>query len=46
LLLECSQLPTFAADIQDAVNLPVFDYIGFIDMIYSAVVQRRYAGIL
>ena len=46
LLLECSQLPTFAADIQDAVNLPVFDYIGFIDMIYSSVVQRRYTGIL
>jgi len=46
LLLECSQLPTFAADIQDAVNLPVFDYIGFIDMIYCSVVQRRYTGIL
>ena len=46
LLLECSQLPTFAADIQDTVNLPVFDYIGFIDMIYSSVVQRRYTGIL
>ncbi len=46
LLLECSQLPTFAADIQDVVNLPVFDYIGFIDMIYCSVVQRRYTGIL
>ena len=46
LLLECSQLPTFAADIQDVVNLPVFDYIGFIDIIYSSVVQRRYTGIL
>ena len=45
-LLECSQLPTFSADIQDVVNLPVFDYIGFIDMIYLSVVQRRYSGIL
>ena len=45
-LLECSQLPTFSADIQDVVNLPVFDYIGFIDMIHCAVVQRRYTGIL
>ena len=35
-----------AADIQDVVNLPVFDYIGFIDMIHCAVVQRRYTGIL
>ena len=46
LLLECSQLPTFSADIQEAVNLPVFDYIGFIDMIYCSVVQRRYTGFL
>ena len=45
-LLECSQLPTFSADIQDVVNLPVFDYIGFIDMIHLSVVQRRYSGIL
>ena len=45
-LMECSQLPTFSADIQDVVNLPVFDYIGFIDMIYLSVVQRRYSGIL
>ena len=45
-LLECSQLPTFSADIQDVVNLPVFDYIGFIDMIHRSVVQRRYSGIL
>ena len=46
LLLECSQLPTYSADIQEAVNLPVFDYIGFIDMIYCSVVQRRYTGFL
>jgi len=46
ILLECSQLPTFSADIQDAVNLPIFDYIGFIDMIHLAVVQRRYSGFL
>ena len=46
ILLECSQLPTFSADIQDVVNLPVFDYIGFIDMIHLSVVQRRYSGIL
>ena len=45
-LLECSQLPTFSADIQDVVNLPVFDYIGFIDMIHLSVVQRHYSGIL
>lgn len=46
LLLECSDLPPFAADIQAAVNLPVFDYIGFVRLIYQSVVQRPYTGFL
>ena len=44
--LECLQLPMFAAHIEDNVNFPVFDQIGFIGMIYSFVVERRYMGIL
>lgn len=44
LVLECSTLPTFSADIQEAVGLPVFDYVGFIDLIYRSVVQQRYQG--
>ncbi len=43
-LLECSNLLTFANDIQLVVNKPVFDYMGFVDMIYHSVVQRTYHG--
>ena len=44
--LECLQLPMFAAHFEDNVNFLVFDQIGFIGMIYSFVVERRYMGIL
>ena len=27
-------------------DFPVFDYIGFINMLYQSVVQKRYRGIL
>ena len=46
ILLECTTLPTFSADIQEVTNLPVFDYITFINSIYHAVVQKRYMGII
>jgi len=46
LLLECSDLPPFAADIQEATGLPVFDFIAFINTIYQSVVQKRYNGFL
>jgi len=46
LLLECSTLPSFSADIQKTTGLPVFDYIGFINMLYQSVAQKRYHGIL
>jgi len=44
IVLECSSLPTFAADIQAATGLPVFDYVGFVEFVYRSVVQRRYDG--
>ncbi len=46
IVLECSDMPPFAADIQEAVNLPVFDFIAMINMVYQAVVQRRYVGFM
>lgn len=46
ILLECTTLPSFAADIQKVVNLPVFDYIGFINLLYQSVVQKKYQGFL
>lgn len=46
LVLECSDMPPFAAAIQEAVHRPVFDFIGMIDLVYHAVAQKRYQGFL
>lgn len=46
ILLECSLLPPYAAAVQDAVNLPVFDYITMINFVFSAVVKKRYTGFI
>lgn len=46
LLLECSLLPPYGAAVQDAVNLPVFDYITMINFVFSAVVKQRYIGFI
>lgn len=44
ILLECSDLPPFAHSVQQAVKLPVFDFISLINWIYHGVVQRTYRG--
>lgn len=44
ILLECSDMPPYAADIQAAVQLPVFDFITLIKWMHSAVMQRPYCG--
>ncbi len=46
MLIECSNLPTFSADIQHETGLPVFDYVTFIKFIQASVVQARYEGFL
>lgn len=46
MLVECSNLPTFSADIQQVTGLPVFDFITFTRFIHSSVVQKPYAGFL
>jgi hypothetical protein len=46
LLLECSLLPPYGAAIQEAVGLPVFDYITMIDFVFSAVVKKKYQGFI
>lgn len=45
-LLECSLLPPYSKALQDAVGLPVFDYITMINHVFSAVVKKRYSGFL
>lgn len=44
ILLECSDLPPYAADIHDATGLPVFDFITLINWVHHAVTQKRYYG--
>jgi len=46
LVFECSDLPPYAVAVQEAVNLPIFDFIIFINMIYMAVVKKRYDGFM
>ncbi|MEJ2640320.1 MAG: aspartate/glutamate racemase family protein [Desulfosarcinaceae bacterium] len=44
LLLECSLLPPYAAALQEAVGMPVFDYVTMINYVFSAVLRRPYQG--
>jgi hypothetical protein len=46
ILLECSLLPPYAAAVQQAVNLPVFDYITMINYVFAAVVKQQYSGFM
>lgn len=44
ILLECTDLPPYAAQLQNAFNLPVFDAITLINYIHNAVCQKPYYG--
>ena len=46
IVLECTTLPSFAADIESATGLPVFDYIAFVEFIHRSVLPRRYTGLV
>ncbi len=46
ILLECSDMPPYSADVQRAVNLPVFDFITMINWVHQAVAQRAYEGFI
>jgi hypothetical protein len=41
-----SLLPPYAAALQAAVQLPVFDYITMINFVFSAVVKQPYEGFI
>lgn len=44
ILLECSDIPPYAYMVQDAVNLPVFDFITLINWAHHATTQKPYFG--
>jgi len=43
-LFECSMLPPYARAVQDAVGLPVFDFVTMINQLHAATHARRYDG--
>lgn len=46
ILLECSDMPPYSADVQAAVKLPVYDFITMINWVHQSVEQRPYYGYL
>lgn len=46
ILLECSDLPPYAAAVQDAVSLPVFDFTTMINYIHSSLVRIPFNGFM
>ena len=44
ILLECSDMPPYAWAIQNAIRLPVFDFISLINWVYNAAVRRPFTG--
>jgi hypothetical protein len=44
LLLECSDMPPYAAAVQRETGLPVWDFTTLIDWIHEAVVRRQFSG--
>lgn len=46
LLLECSDLPPYAASIQKEINMPIFDFTTMINFCFSALVRKRFDGFI
>lgn len=46
IILECTNMPPFAKDIQKATGLPVFDIVGFIQFIQGAFDKPAYTGMM
>ena len=46
ILFECADLPPYSKAVQQAVGLPVFDFVTMINYVFSAVVQKRFDGFM
>jgi Asp/Glu/hydantoin racemase len=46
ILLECSDMPPYAYAVQEAVGLPVFDFITLINWLHNATTQKPYNGFI
>ncbi|MCA1378624.1 MULTISPECIES: hypothetical protein [unclassified Bradyrhizobium] len=45
LLFECSELPPYAAAVQRATGVPVFDFTSMIEFVISGLIRKPFAGI-
>lgn len=43
---ECHNLPPYGKAVQDATGLSVFDIQTLVDMVYGAIVKKRYTGLM
>jgi Asp/Glu/hydantoin racemase len=46
LIIECTNLVPYAAAIQRAIQLPIFDIVTLTNMVHQAAVRRRFTGYL
>ena len=46
IVLECTNMPPYAAAIQREVNLPIFDIYTLVNMVYHAVVRKEFQGFM
>ena len=46
ILLECSDLPPYARAVQQAVNLPVYDFFTMIHYVHTAHVRLPFVGLM
>ena len=46
IVIECTDMPYFAHLIQQKVKLPVFDLVTLTNMVYQAVVRKKFNGIM
>ena len=44
IVLECTNMPPYAAAIQKEVHLPIFDIYTLVNMVYRAVVRKEFSG--
>ncbi|EIG61331.1 hypothetical protein [Bradyrhizobium sp. WSM1253] len=45
LLLECSELPPFAAAVQRATGIPVFDFTSMVEFFVRGLIRRPFTGV-